>query len=209
VVREKYLHQFEEKYSLNEIDRNLLDIIDNQQGQTPISRALMAENLYSVKENQKSSRAMKNLTVVIIALTVILIFIATLEYASSIRDVSKEVGVWLMQNWILPAVITGLFWGLIALSLYTPWAKIKGHTKLSVSVQQFVLNFFCGFSGWYSLQQYYLMKSESIPSPGLQIFLLLIALFGISGRLAGILWNIQVIITKIVIAILEKYSDTD
>ena len=105
--------------------------------------------------------------------------------------------------WVWPGIFTGVFWGTVALAMYTPWGKQKSwYARIAVPIQQFAFNFVCGLAGWYCL---YLFTSEYYKSSGASLAILLIALAGISGRLAHVMWILPDIARGWVDKHLEKY----
>ena len=97
-------------------------------------------------------------------------------------------------NWILWGIITGLCWGIFALFFYVPyplkWSKRSEVARsILVLMFQFLFNFFGGFAGWLCMRLFLLRYwRDHFGFP--ELILLGIALFGISGRLAHVLYEL-------------------
>lgn len=114
------------------------------------------------------------------------------------------ISTWVKSHWLIYAFITASIWGIIALFAYTPWKDLLSKINswygkiriICIPALQFLLNFFAGFAGWYFLRIYYgRVKNDSFG--WIEVILLLIALFGISGRLGAILWSIPEVLNEI------------
>ena len=103
-------------------------------------------------------------------------------------------------NWILWGIVTGLFWGIFALFFYVPhplkWTKCSEVTRsILVLMFQFLFNFLGGFAGWLCMHLFLLRFSrDHFGFPELILFG--IALFGISGRLAHVLYELPSALKK-------------
>jgi hypothetical protein len=118
------------------------------------------------------------------------------------------------MRWISYGIAIGSFWGIVGVFLYTPFEKLKWKSSpfwskaryVFVVINQFAFNFIGAFFGWYSF--YNLIKrSELIGFDGINVFLLVIAILGLSGKLSTIIWELPNSIGGMFSAISRKFID--
>lgn len=101
-----------------------------------------------------------------------------------------------MANWIVFAIITGFFWGLLAVLLWGKgfkWCCPCRPQNVLVDVYQFMFNFIGGASGWVCLK---LVYNRQPNFEWVDLALLVLGVLGISGALSAIIYKLPAVVAK-------------
>jgi hypothetical protein len=119
-----------------------------------------------------------------------------------------------MNQWVFFGIAMGLFWGITAVFLYTPypfeWRKPRycwwNIRNIFLVLNQFFFNFVGAFAGAACLKLFHVRVQSNLGS--VEIVLLIFSVLGLSGKLSAIIWELPNAVSALIQSLASKLSKT-
>ncbi len=118
-----------------------------------------------------------------------------------------------MNQWVYFGLSLGVFWGITAVFLYTPyplewkrprlcWLNIR---NIFIVLNQFFFNFVGAFAGAACLKLFHVRVTQSHLG-SIEIILLVFSVLGLSGKLAAIIWELPNAVSALIQSLASKLA---
>jgi len=117
-----------------------------------------------------------------------------------------------MNQWVYFGIAAGLFWGITAVFLYTPyplewkkpWYRWLNIRNIFIVLNQFFFNFVGAFAGAACLKLFHVRVQSSLGS--IEIVLLVFSVLGLSGKLSAIIWELPNAVSALIQSLASKLA---